>query len=462
MSKTISELLSQASSIKRATSPGANTAAIVGGLFEDIINYLANINSTPATETVNGQSLRDYVVSEINRLTDRDNQLEGRIEGGIDDYLELFDSIELNPETRWLTVKGNSIRIPATEGETITQTRPNISFPDNHLTVYNNNFTGFSLSNPHNVEVTYSSSRPGVATVDSNGTVTIHEDGQTEISATSVATPWFYSQTARYVLTVYLQSQPQTPSLSEINTIEEGKYYYYKGTITDSFGASSIRNPLFMSVDSIEFHLLTGTESGDSSYLCYNESTGTVSGSAVFSEGYEEFVGEIISTVMAAANHYNNVEFEATSVTDLGTSFSEIKVDGYILPQDSGSGSGSGGSSLNPNSKLEISENLSSADSGYYYISDNNNYVVYLNFDACVVNIAVTDTGWLVKYNAFMRKLMHSDTVVNSNTISTLSSSVASYISSHGKNMVSSEKKVVLSSEQMERISPNGYLEINS
>lgn len=68
-----------------------------------------------------------------------------------------------------------------------------------------------SLSNPNSLSVTYDSSDPTVATVDSEGEVTILKKGTTRISATSAETSEFRSGEAHYDLTV---SAPPTLAFS--------------------------------------------------------------------------------------------------------------------------------------------------------------------------------------------------------------------------------------------------------
>lgn len=63
-------------------------------------------------------------------------------------------------------------------------------------------FTAPTFSNPNNLNVTFSSSKPEVAAVATDGTVSILSEGTTIISATSEATEDFFAGEASYTLTV--------------------------------------------------------------------------------------------------------------------------------------------------------------------------------------------------------------------------------------------------------------------
>ena len=71
-------------------------------------------------------------------------------------------------------------------------------------------FTAPIFSNPNNVEVTFESSAPSVATVDNNGNVTIVAAGETTITASSAETDDYLAGTASYTLTVIDPNAPGT------------------------------------------------------------------------------------------------------------------------------------------------------------------------------------------------------------------------------------------------------------
>ncbi len=65
-------------------------------------------------------------------------------------------------------------------------------------------FTSPTLTNPHNLSITYASSNTDVATISSSGTVTILSAGTTTITATSEKTETYLAGSAYYTLTVSL------------------------------------------------------------------------------------------------------------------------------------------------------------------------------------------------------------------------------------------------------------------
>ena len=81
---------------------------------------------------------------------------------------------------------------------------PELSFgtTDNYTINFGESFTAPTLSNPHNVEVAYSSSNKSVATVSENGSVTILAAGTTIIRAFSAQTGTYKAGEAKYTLTV--------------------------------------------------------------------------------------------------------------------------------------------------------------------------------------------------------------------------------------------------------------------
>jgi uncharacterized protein YjdB len=82
---------------------------------------------------------------------------------------------------------------------------PGFSWPESAYTAtMGSAFTSPTLTNPNGVSVSYSSSNTDVATVASNGTVTILAAGSTTITATSEATDTYFAGSASYSLTVSL------------------------------------------------------------------------------------------------------------------------------------------------------------------------------------------------------------------------------------------------------------------
>ena len=89
-----------------------------------------------------------------------------------------------------------------------------LAFSAETLTLnYGDELTEPTLTNPHNVAVTYTSSNTAVATVDSStGKLTIRNAGTTTITASFPGDESVYAGSARYVLTV--TSAGQTPTLA--------------------------------------------------------------------------------------------------------------------------------------------------------------------------------------------------------------------------------------------------------
>jgi uncharacterized protein YjdB len=56
------------------------------------------------------------------------------------------------------------------------------------------------LANPHNVTITYSSSNPNIATIDSDGNITVLKYQKCQIIATSTEENGYASQTVSYLL----------------------------------------------------------------------------------------------------------------------------------------------------------------------------------------------------------------------------------------------------------------------
>ncbi len=80
-----------------------------------------------------------------------------------------------------------------------------LSWPSNsYSATMGSSFSSPSLSNPHSLSVTYTSSDTGVATVSANGTVTLVAAGTAIITATSEATDTYAAGSAFYTLTVSL------------------------------------------------------------------------------------------------------------------------------------------------------------------------------------------------------------------------------------------------------------------
>lgn len=103
-----------------------------------------------------------------------------------------------------------------------------LSFEKSTITVsLDEDFVGQTVNNPNNLEVTYTSSNPEVATVDNNGNVTLVAAGTTVITASSEETEEFLAGKATYTLTVQNASPEEVLTVAEaIAMINDG----FRGT----------------------------------------------------------------------------------------------------------------------------------------------------------------------------------------------------------------------------------------
>ena len=120
--------------------------------------------------------------------------------------------------------KLTSIKVTLTSGnykEETSCTPPGLAFSEASCTVpLGKTFASPSLTNSHNLSIRYSSSDPNVATIDTEGKVTILDAGQTTITAISEADETYCADEASYILTV--TSPPcATPNISKQPTSVE-------------------------------------------------------------------------------------------------------------------------------------------------------------------------------------------------------------------------------------------------
>ena len=89
-----------------------------------------------------------------------------------------------------------------------------------------------TLSNPHNLAVSYTSSDTSVATVDSSGVVTLVAAGSANISASFAGNEDYYASTVTYALTVESSALPYD---AEVEYLESsGTQYIDTGVVLDS------------------------------------------------------------------------------------------------------------------------------------------------------------------------------------------------------------------------------------
>ncbi|MBQ8021120.1 MAG: Ig-like domain-containing protein, partial [Bacteroidales bacterium] len=170
-----------------------------------------------------------------------------------------------------------------------------------------------SLSNPYALDINYSSGDESVATISSNGTVTLVAVGTTEIKATSVATSEYEASSVSYTLNVNLASNGL------------------------SWSASSCTASLI--AEDNTYPTLTNTHNLAVKYSSSDTSVATIS-----QDGTVTLVSAGSTTIMATT--------EATGTYEAGSASYTLKV---ISGSDDGAGTYTYGSTGDPTSDDDIS-----------------------------------------------------------------------------------------------------------
>jgi|GEM_PF-285402 len=147
-------------------------------------------------------------------------------------------------------------------------------------------FTSPTLTNPHGLGITYSSSNTDVATVDAQGTVTLVSAGTTTITATSAATDTYLAGSAYYTLTV---------------SLAEAGLSWSAGTCEVTFGTS------------YSLPVLTNTNGLSVSYTSSNTDVATIDGSGTV-------------TIVAAGTSYIKAYFAGDNTYAEATATYTLKV----------------------------------------------------------------------------------------------------------------------------------------
>ena len=184
-----------------------------------------------------------------------------------------------------------------------------------------------TLSNPHSVTVTYSSSDTTKATINATtGQITLLDAGNTTISAVFAGNDTYYAQTVTYTLTVQA-AQKQSPELS-----------WSAESATVTIGADDNVFPTLSNPHSVTVYYASGNES----VATINESTGEIT---LVAEGYttiyanngqgdETYESQTVSyalTVEQAAVDTYTVTIDADGLTDQNT---EFKINGETVTLD--------------------------------------------------------------------------------------------------------------------------------
>lgn len=153
-------------------------------------------------------------------------------------------------------------------------------------------FTAPTLNNPSQVAVTYSSSKTDVATISSEGAVTLKGPGKTTITATFAGNDNYASATASYELTVGKQQE------AGLSWTDEGMEYY----IGDYWYGPRLNNPnkLKVKYESSDEEVATIDEDGVVTPL----SAGETWIMAIF-EGSDEFEPQTVRYALTVKERYN-------------------------------------------------------------------------------------------------------------------------------------------------------------
>ena len=170
-------------------------------------------------------------------------------------------SMTLHVYQRAFDVQGNPFSSDTLTVDFIIRQAPGLTFIDEEqvesaIATIGETFTQPTLENENEVAVTYSSSNTNVATVATNGTVTLVGVGQTIIKAKSEQTDVWLADSAQYTLTVYKPLSHATvtinvaeatyPTLAPEVTVMDGESTilpkYYQVTYSNNTGAASVED----------------------------------------------------------------------------------------------------------------------------------------------------------------------------------------------------------------------------
>ena len=119
-------------------------------------------------------------------------------------YYTIGYSNNINAGTATVTITGNGIyKNTATKDFTINKAAAGLAYSKGSVEIFHKeSWTQPTLTNPHSLAVTYSSSKKNVATVNAEGKVSIKGIGETTISAAFAGNANYKAQTVSYRLTV--------------------------------------------------------------------------------------------------------------------------------------------------------------------------------------------------------------------------------------------------------------------
>ena len=119
-----------------------------------------------------------------------------------------------------ITITPNSS--PSSSGE-VTKKNPGISFEqESYTATLGQGFKSPDLSNPNSLDITYTSSKTGVATVDDKGAVSLVAAGTTTITASFAGNDNYTAGSASYTLTVQQASTPFYRNIKSTDNLVDG------------------------------------------------------------------------------------------------------------------------------------------------------------------------------------------------------------------------------------------------
>lgn len=119
-----------------------------------------------------------------------------------------------------ITITPNSS--PSSSGE-VTKKNPGISFEqESYTATLGQGFKSPELSNPNSLDITYTSSKTGVATVDDKGAVSLVAAGTTTITASFAGNDNYTAGSASYILTVQQASTPFYRYIKSTDNLVDG------------------------------------------------------------------------------------------------------------------------------------------------------------------------------------------------------------------------------------------------
>ena len=120
-----------------------------------------------------------------------------------------------------------------------------------------------TLTNEYRVKVAYTSSNTDIATIDSNGTITLVAAGTTTITASNTATSTYSASSAAYTLTIQPAASSDTDTPTVPSGADEGAGTYTFNTTGDPSSDDDISNTTFSRMITVTFAAGGASVTGD-------------------------------------------------------------------------------------------------------------------------------------------------------------------------------------------------------